>query len=150
MGITACGFQEVFLTFVLWHFCRSIWVQVAVTPSQALHTNFYFKWVLCVFKCDDIKACHQPRETGNGLFLHSNCENWVFSVLGGVFECLNWSNPADITSASQLKWHLRNVYDNIYFSCLIFLCVLFSFEFYLTQKTVLLILVIPYDIRISL
>lgn len=149
MGITACGFQEVFLAFVLWHFCRSIWVQVAVSPFShcipiSISSGFY--GILSAMISKHVISL-EKLEMDSFRTQTVRIECLVF--LGVCFESLNWSNPADITSASQLKWHLRNVYDNIYFSCLIF-NVLFSFEFYLSQKIVLLILVMLYDIRISL
>lgn len=114
-------------------------------PLSVLHTNFYFKWVLCLFKCDNIKACHQPLEMPVQMDVDTFRTQIERVLEGCVFVCLlNWSNPAGITSASQLKWHLRNVYDYFYFSFL--LC---SFEF---VKIVMLRLVILshtiYDIRI--
>lgn len=38
-----------------------------------MHTNFYFKWVLCLFKCDNIKACHQPLEMPVKMDVDSFC-----------------------------------------------------------------------------
>lgn len=87
------------------------------SPLSVMHTNFYFKWVLCLFKCDNIKASHQPRERPVQMDVDTFRTQIERVLEGCVFVCLlNWSNPADITSASQLKWHLRNVYDYFYFS----------------------------------
>lgn len=57
MGIAACGFDSSLMTLLSLHLSSA-----ASFPLSVMHTNFYFKWVLCLFKCDNIKACHQPRE----------------------------------------------------------------------------------------
>lgn len=55
-GDTACGFDSGLMALLSLH------LSSVSSPLSVMHTNFYFKWVFCLFKCHNIKACHQPLE----------------------------------------------------------------------------------------